>query len=371
MSKTVRIGFLSAHNPHDRTSFSGVPYYMLRALRAHPQVEVRVMGNHPDLMPGVAGRVQRRLARGRRIDWSRVEVPAGVDFLLGVVSSGLITEQAARTRIPIFHVTDATPGFLREFYNPDLGPEADRGEAECLAAAAAVIYSSDYMAARALQEFPTLDPARVHTFPFGLNLDRTPPKVPPKPALAPLNLLFIGGDWARKGGPLAVAVLDTLRRRGVDATLTVIGNREAGDLRHPHIRCLGFVEKNKSKGRRTFARELARAHLLLHPTRADCSAMVVAEANAYGCPVAVTDVGGIPSVMAPDRNGAMFRLEDGPEEIADVVMSLVGDPDRFRTLSETSRAHFENNLTWAGWVDKVLKTAREMGIVDTARVAAV
>ncbi|WP_299681838.1 glycosyltransferase family 4 protein [uncultured Roseobacter sp.] len=353
----LRVGFFSIHNPYNRVNFSGVPYYMLQALEAHPAVEVVVMGAHLRPLPGWAGRIQKKFRPRTPLDLARVTEPEDLDLILSVVSTRFVAEEAARMRAPVFHVTDATPAFLREVYGRDIPPQKDALEAECLAHAAAAVYSSDYMAARALREFPDLSPDRVHAFPFGLNLDDIPAAVPEKPPLDPLNLLFVGSDWQRKGGTLAVEVLDALRTRGVDATLTVMGNDAAGQLGHAHVRGLGFVDKNSREGRALFARELSRAHLLLHPTRADCSAMVVAEANVYGCPVAVTDVGGIPSVMDPGRNGVLFDLTDGPEEIADAITAMTGDAETYRGLSRSSRRHYEEKLTWRTWADTLLAIA--------------
>ncbi len=315
------------------------------------------MGDHPRYLPGFAGRVQKKLAKPGPLDLAAVVEPENLDLILSVVSSRFVAEHAGRMRAPVFHVTDATPNFLRQVYGRDIAPAADEMESACLAAAAKAVYSSDYMARRALEEFPDLRPEQVHAFPFGLNLDDIPAETPSKPPLEALNLLFIGSDWVRKGGTLAVSVLDQLRSRGVNATLTVMGNTEAEKLNHPHVRSLGFVDKNTRKGRDIFERELTQAHMLLHPTRADCSAMVVAEANVYGCPVVVTDVGGIASVMDPGQNGHLFDLEDGPEEIAELIMSMVGDADHYQKLSQTSREHYTHRLTWDKWVENLLDIA--------------
>jgi glycosyltransferase involved in cell wall biosynthesis len=70
----------------------------------------------------------------------------------------------------------------------------------------------------------------------------------------------------------------------------------------------GFIPKNTKTGQALLESLLADAHFLVLPTRADCVPVVIAEANSVGLPVVTSNVGGIPTVVRTDVNGAMFPL---------------------------------------------------------------
>jgi len=349
MSAALRIGFLSEHNPYDRNAFSGTPYYMLRALQAHPGAQVRVLGGHRRPRYDPASRILRKAGVLRRGALQRRDIDdAGLDAILAPVASGLVARIGAALQPPIVMLTDATPAFVREFYGA-VDPEADRTEARALSLAAGVVYSSHFMADRALAEFPDLARDRVHVIPFGLNLDRLPGSRPQKPPLSPLRLLFIGKNWQRKGGDRALAALDALRAQGIAARLTVIGDTAPEAEAHPDVEMLGFLDKNTASGAARLTAELAQAHVFVLPTRADCTPMVVAEANAYGCPVLITETGGIPSLMAPGQNGRMLPETADGAAWAAAIREITADPEAYERLSAASFAHCHARLTWDVW----------------------
>ena len=106
----------------------------------------------------------------------------GLDALVGIVSTDLLNEYAEICDLPVFHVTDATPKYLRETYGWDIPPAADQAE-RCLAKnATRVVYSSAFMAARAPWDL-NLPGLRAEVLPFGINLDDTPLRLPEPPSL--------------------------------------------------------------------------------------------------------------------------------------------------------------------------------------------
>jgi glycosyltransferase involved in cell wall biosynthesis len=84
-----------------------------------------------------------------------------------------------------------------------------------------------------------------------------------------LRLLFIGVDWARKGGDRAMAVLEALRAQGVPASLTIIGGTPLTGEVPDGVRQLGFLDKSTPEGLAHLHGELLRSHFLLLPSRAE------------------------------------------------------------------------------------------------------
>ena len=356
MTDNLNIGFLSPHNPFDRTAFSGTAFHVHRALAAQPAVQVRVLGNHAPVTR--LARLWTRL-RGRRPFVLGPVEPAGLDRIVALTATGLADDLLAQScPVPIAHVTDATPAFLREFYGHEIPAEADAREARVVRGAAWTVYSSDYMARRAVTEFG-VESRRVRVVPFGTNIDPLPEALPEKPPLDVLRLLWVGSGWERKGGVLALETFAALRAQGRPARLTLVGDVPT-DLALPEgVERVGYLDKNDPAAEDRLNRLFAEAHLFMLPTRADCTPMVVAEANAWGTPVLITDTGGIASLMASEGgNGRMLAPEAGPEDWAGAIRALAADPAAYAALCRTSFDHARARLTWEAWARDLVACLR-------------
>lgn len=355
----MKIGYMSQHNPFDRSSFSGTSYYMYRALVDNNGCSVRLLGNHR--------RPRRYLHKlFKPASWETGIAPAsfeGLDVVLSLVSSSLVPKCASLTDVPIVHCTDATPGFLRDFYQRDIPrdkiEEAFESERRAYDSAQLVLFSSDFMRQRAISEFGQSYASKLEALRWGANLDDFPESPPPKPPLSPLRLLFIGKQWARKGGNIAVETLEELQRRGVAAELHLVGVKPGQAPVRDCVIDHGFLNKNIDSQRAMLGDIMNRSHFLILPTRADCTPMVVAEANSRAIPVLITNVGGIPSLMQPGRNGEMLPLGATASDYADRLMELSEDRARYDSLSRTSFAHFKDHLTWEAWSGSTLSLLKD------------
>ncbi|MBC7139186.1 MAG: glycosyltransferase family 4 protein [Defluviimonas sp.] len=362
----MRIGLLCAHNPHDRNAFSGTAHYAAAALRQMAEAgriaEFRVLGSHraPRRGDRVLHGIGRRLglAPGGPAFSSPADLGQGLDWIVSLVSTGLLDRLGPRLLSPVAHVSDATPQFLRDFYGQEVPAEKDAAEARVIARAGRVIYSSDYMRDRARAEFAPEFGPRMRAIPFGVNLDRLP--LAPRPAArapapgAPVDLVFVGKDWARKGGPLALGALACLRAEGIEARLTIAGCDPAEARGAPGVTVIPYLDKNDPAGARRFDAMLDAAHLFVLPTRADCTPMVVAEANAHSLPVLITATGGIGSLMVEGANGRMLPPEAGPGAWAAAIRETLADPAAYARLRETSFAQYRDRLNWGAWAEALV-----------------
>lgn len=344
-SSRLRIGFLSQQDPFDRNAFSSTPFYMLSALRRLPGLSVKVLGGY---WPGPVGAIRRRLRGPHMPRADRIDI-GGLDWVVAANSTRLLDALLPRLDCPAAHVTDATPAFLRDFYGRAVPPGRAEAEARVLARADRVVYSSAFMADLARREFPDLPAAGLDAVSFGLNLDGLPPPPGPKPPFAPLRLLFVGKDWDRKGGPLALEALDRLRASAREARLSVIGCEPEAARGHPGVDLLGYLDKNRTADYRRLVAAFREAHLFVLPTRADCTPMVVAEANAYGTPVLITRTGGIPSLMAEGQNGAMLAPDADGADWARTICRLTETRAAYDRLVASSHDHCRDRLTWDAW----------------------
>lgn len=352
-ARPLTLGFLSPHNPFDLRAFSGTAFYAARALARLDGVQLRHLGNHRQ--PGILDRL--RPARTPQTRFEDCDF-TGLDAVVGLVASPLLDRMAeTHPDLPFVHVTDATPRFLRDAYGWAVPDETDRIEARVVRKAAISVYSSEVLAERAPRDLGCPDMITA-VQPFGVNSDAF--FFPPKSSLDKVNLLFVGIDWVRKGGDIAVAALDELLARGHDAQLTIVGRCPDRHRHHPAIRALGFLNKNRPREAARLARLYAEAHLLLLPSRADCTPMVVAEAMARGTPVLASNVGGIAAQIGGSGAGRVLDLHSTPALWAETILDMTADPDRYGFLSDAAADRARTCLNWDTWAEAIGSIARAM-----------
>lgn len=367
MDSPVRVGLLSPHNPFDPTAFSGTVHHATRALSAVPGLEVVVLGGHQPLP--WHHRLSRRWTEQRPADLIWPDL-VGLDAVVGLVASRLLLEASALTRAPLVHVTDATPSFLREVYGYDIPRAADAEEARVLAASRRVVYSSNYMAERAVAEFGGALRDRVSTAVFGTNCDDLPAAIPAKPDMGPIRLLWVGSQWVRKGGEIALSAARTLREAGADVHLTLAGDVPATIRSGPGIEVAGYLDKSSPRQAARLRALYAQAHVFLLPTRADCTPMVLAEAGAHGTPVIVTDTGGCGSLVVDGVNGRLLAPGASAMDWAAAIRTMTRDPVRHAALCRTSFDDARTRLTWNAWAQRMAALLRAEIAMQTLRRAA-
>ncbi len=261
------------------------------------------------------------------------------------------------TELPIVTWTDATFASMVDYYPSFSGLCTESVlaghamERAALARVGAALYSSAWAAQSAVEDYDA-DPARVHVVPFGANLEVEPSRTEVAASVQrrprdECRLLFIGVDWYRKGGDLALAVASRLTESGIPTKLTVVGC-QAPKVHGPElVDCLGFVDKSTPSGEAMITRLLAGSHFLCLPSRADCTPVVFCEASAYGVPSVSVRTGGIESVVTHGTNGYLFGedrfVEDAAESIARCMASY---DETYVPLALASQEEYRSRLNW-------------------------
>jgi glycosyltransferase involved in cell wall biosynthesis len=112
------------------------------------------------------------------------------------------------------------------------------------------------------------------------------------------RVLFVGGDFARKGGP---HLLDALPE---GCQLDIV-TKEAVEPR-PNVRVHHGLGPNSPELRRLFES----ADLFVLPSLGECLAMVLMEATAAGLPVITTRVGALDEAVLPGESGLVVPVAD-------------------------------------------------------------
>src|SRR5919108_5774210 len=357
----VRVGYVTTYDSTDVGNWSGLGYFVRRALERAGCV-MHPLGPlvRPRLLTVEAKRVLHRY--GRRGTYLPERDPrtgcayaaqvqemikaAKVDLLL---SPGTIPIAYLDTPLPIVFWTDATFAAMRDFYPGFLNLSkttilaGERMDQLAVDRAELALYASEWAAASARDHYGA-DPTKVKVVPFGANIRDGPASdsvanfVEERPRDR-CHLVFIGIDWERKGGDVAVEVARELNRRGLPTTLSVIGCSPplAPDVRR-FVHILGFLDKGTIAGARQIEAELERAHFLILPSKAECYGLGLGKANAFGVPCVTTNVGGIPTIVRDGVNGAIVDPDAPPATFADVILQRLSLPSSYRELALSSHA---------------------------------
>ena len=258
---------------------------------------------------------------------------------------------------PIVLWTDAPFSALIDFYDylSNLSRETRNAlhhmEAAALSRCARVIYSSEWAAEAAIRDY-TLDPSKVKVVHWGANLngaptDREVQLMIDNRIFPACKLLFVGMWWERKGGDVTVAIAQQLNDRGFPTELTVIGCESiAGESLPNFVRVAGFLDKSKDGGRKKMEQLLAQSHFLILPSRADCTPLVIAEANAFGVPCLTSDVGGMAALVRDGSNGFKFPKEPNIGEYCDYIIATMRDRESYRRLAWSAFQEYQTRLNW-------------------------
>ena len=130
----------------------------------------------------------------------------------------------------------------------------------------------------------------------------------------PVNLLFVGGDFARKGGD---TLLEAFAAPAAPARRPPA--RRHQDATGWGTACRASPSTAASRPTRSaLLRLFAEADLFVFPTRGDCLPLAVMEALAAGLPVVTTDVAALPEAVTHGETGWIVPPDD-PPALADAL----------------------------------------------------
>ena len=175
-----------------------------------------------------------------------------------------------------------------------------------------------------------------------------------------LDLLFVGRDWERKGGPLAVQVVERLRAAGANACLQLVGCRPElpaalteGD--QPAVRVHGALYQDVPAERARLHELFLRSHLLLVPTKAECFGIAFAEAQAFGLPPVSRDIQALPSVVVDGETGLLMPPDAKADAYAERILGLTGDWPGYLAMAERGIERAAKVTSWDAMAKSIVR----------------
>ncbi len=215
-----------------------------------------------------------------------------------------------------------------------------------------LIFLSDWAAQNTIETYG-IDPAKVRVIPWGANLETNRDREDIQNIVEAKNdecckLLFIGVEWIRKGGDIALQVAEELNSKGIKTELSVVGCEPTTENPLPnYVKTLGFIPKHTPEGLNKLTKLFTESHFLVLPSKADFSPHVFCEANSFGLPCISTQVGGIPTLIKDDLNGKTFALTASISEYCDYIATLMNNYSDYKKLAYSSFNEYQSRLNWS------------------------
>ncbi len=213
------------------------------------------------------------------------------------------------------------------------------------------IYASEWAAQTAIQNYQ-IDESKVRVVPFGANIkcDRDLDDIKGIIRSRPSNkckLLFVGVDWSRKGGNLALRVTNKLNQMGLDTELSIVGCDPPQKEKFPdYVKCHGFLSKKTGYGIKKLNRLFSEAHFFILPTRSEAFGVVFFVASLFAVPSIATAVGGITTAVKDGKNGKLFSLKSDIEEYCSFIMDCFSNYKNYQALAFSSFSEYQSRLNW-------------------------
>jgi glycosyltransferase involved in cell wall biosynthesis len=284
------------------------------------------------------------------------------DFDIVLCPENVVPIAYLECKKPIVLWTDSTLSSLINFY-PHMGNLCQENikniyamEAAALHRCQMLIYTSDWAAQTAIDTYG-ISPSKIKVLPWcahlqsNRNLADIHNIMTSKPS-SPCKLLFIGVDWVRKGGNTALQVAQKLNNLGLKTELTVVGCQPQISHIPKFVKVINFIDKSKQEGLEEINKLFAEAHFFILPSIADCTPIVLAEANSFGIPCLTTNVGGMATLIKDGLNGKIFSLEASALDYCSYISSLMTHYSEYKKLAFSSFEEYQAKLNWNVTVER-------------------
>jgi glycosyltransferase involved in cell wall biosynthesis len=243
--------------------------------------------------------------------------------------------------LPVVVSLDASPKNMDSVgagygHRPDTTGPVGRLKASCyrrLFNRAAALTTWSHWARDSLIRDYSVDPGKIVVIPPGIDLDEWRPETVPRGESRTSRLLFVGGDFVRKGGEV---LLDAFRAGLSERSELDVVTRSNRPESGPKVRVHRGLTHTCGEARRLFEK----ADLFVLPTLADCSPIAILEAMACGLPVVASSIGAISEQVVHGETGVLVPAGD-PEALSKAVAELLDDPSRLRAYGAAGRLRAE------------------------------
>ncbi|MFP4657914.1 MAG: glycosyltransferase [Desulfonatronovibrionaceae bacterium] len=200
-----------------------------------------------------------------------------------------------------------------------------------------MVYAPSQAAAEEVEKLG-VSPEKIVIYPRGVDCKRFyPGKCEHKNKRTDTRLIYVGRISREKSLDVLAEAFDQACRRIEGLSLEVVGDGPYRQEMHEVCAGLKVTFPGELSGE-SLVRAYSGADLFVFPSGADTFGNVVLEAQASGIPVIVTDRGGPRENIIDGETGVIVPADD-PEQLAEKIVSLAGDPGRLKEMGRKAREY--------------------------------
>jgi glycosyltransferase involved in cell wall biosynthesis len=365
----MKIALIHPQDINDRNLWSGTVYYIYQSIkrqfnevvvlspikeqfvllkyffRSIEYIRSKVIGKqqlnyyYTSILPKIQGRIIDKFVNENKID-----------CIISTTNSPFIY---TKSKTPLILITDASVKLLfDEYSNGKSSSELFFNDLEKKALRvtqkSALIVVSSISTANSLKDDYKIMPSKIATIPFGANIENGDIQITQRTVdkSNPLNFLFVGKDWERKGGDFTVLVCDELIQQNIPVHLSIVGCKVPEKFHRTYLENYIYLDKNKKDDFNKLRILYREAHFFMGFSKAEMYGIVFCEAAAYGLPVITFEVGGISDIVLNGKTGIMLPKGTGEEIFVSKIKALISDPIRYQNMSVEARSRYETLLNW-------------------------
>ncbi len=174
-----------------------------------------------------------------------------------------------------------------------------------------------------------VDPEKIIVNPPGVDLSFWTPATEEPAVRQPRRILFVGGDFRRKGGHLLLEWFQARRAESWELHIVTGENVEQQDG--------VFVYRDMKPNSERLLRLFRDCDLFVLPSLGECFGIATVEAMAAGLPVIASDVGGTADIVDHGRNGFIVAAGD-VAGLGRAIETIMVDPELRVQLAFRSRS---------------------------------
>lgn len=182
----------------------------------------------------------------------------------------------------------------------------------------------------------------------------------PQPPQHELRLINTGSFITRKNQQFLLRVLHSLKQKGINSKLYLLGNGVERDNISALAASLNITNSLTAPGNVENVEDyLANSHLYLHSAIFEPFGLVLVEAMAAGLPVIALDGMGNRDVNVEGKTGYLLPADTTPEVFADKIVALVKDPALYNYMSSYAR-NFAAGFDIEAYTAKLLQEYKKL-----------
>ncbi len=191
-----------------------------------------------------------------------------------------------------------------------------------------------------------IDPNKIRVVYGAGNINPVDSNLPQKD-YATKNILFIGGNWLRKGGQILIQAFRNIREIHKDASLTIVSWRAPG-ISDQGITVYGKINLDE------IGSLYDKASVFCMPSYIEPFGVVFIEAMMHKLPIIATKINAIPDFVIDNENG--FLIQPGNvDQLEIALLRLLDSPELCKKFGQNGYKLYKEKYNWDNVFQKIKK----------------